>query len=283
MFRMSPHYPYGAIALGPLLVERGRREEARSVAAQIGQSPFGAVASDVIMTMVESSELRFRAALSRARARLDALDRFQFAERGDRHLFERAMDAALVVGEAAPLADAFVTHFVVPDPPLLTAEHYTPMMVTQACTLASPAISRTCFARLRTLMKNGFFTGAAGPTIAMLDGFELHARGDDRAAAAILRSHAPSAGFRVVGNAIAAQVFDAAGEPDVADRFDAPQLDAKTFAGVTMAHVRAAKRAAARGDKARARELAEKVVTAWSTSDTPIPAVAEMKRLAAQK
>jgi hypothetical protein len=280
---MSPHYPYGPNAVGPLLVERGRREEARSVAAQIGQSPLGAVASDVIMLMIESSELRFRPALSRGRARLDALDRFQFAERGDRHVFERTIDAALVVGEATPLADAFVTRFVLSEPPLLTREHYTAMMLTQACTLASPVVSRTCFARLRALMKNGFFAAAAGPTMAMLDGFELHARGDDRGAAAILRSHAPSAGFRVLGNAIAAQIFDAVGEPDVADRFDAPQLEAQTYAGVTMAHVRAAKRAAARGDKTRARELADKVAAAWSTSDTPIPALAEMKRLAAQR
>lgn len=49
--------------------------------------------------------------------------------------------------------------------------------------------------------------------------------------------------------------------------------------GATLAHARAARRAAARGDKARARKLAEQVVAAWLRADAPVPAVAEMRAL----
>jgi hypothetical protein len=46
--------------------------------------------------------------------------------------------------------------------------------------------------------------------------------------------------------------------------------------------VRAAKRAAKRGDRARAKELAQKVVDAWSVADEIVPAVEEMKALLAK-
>jgi eukaryotic-like serine/threonine-protein kinase len=49
--------------------------------------------------------------------------------------------------------------------------------------------------------------------------------------------------------------------------------------GATLGHVRAARRAYARGDRARARELAERVVKAWSVADDEPPALAEMRRL----
>jgi serine/threonine protein kinase len=45
------------------------------------------------------------------------------------------------------------------------------------------------------------------------------------------------------------------------------------------AEPRMARRALARGDRARARELAEKVIRAWSTADVKVPAVDEMRRL----
>jgi hypothetical protein len=49
--------------------------------------------------------------------------------------------------------------------------------------------------------------------------------------------------------------------------------------GISLAWVRAARCAEARGDHAHARELAKRVVDAWSMADAPVPAVQEMRAL----
>jgi hypothetical protein len=55
-----------------------------------------------------------------------------------------------------------------------------------------------------------------------------------------------------------------------------------TFGGVSPAMLREARRALARGDRDRARELAQKIVDAWGASDVPVPAVDEMRALLAK-
>jgi hypothetical protein len=57
--------------------------------------------------------------------------------------------------------------------------------------------------------------------------------------------------------------FDEVGDGELAERIDEDLMK-------PLAHARAARRAAARGDKARARKLAEQMVAAWLTADAPV-------------
>lgn len=79
---------------------------------------------------------------------------------------------------------------------------------------------------------------------------------------------------------IAAEAFERAGDNELAERVDELALrragDSKS---ATLAHVRAARRAAAKGNEKRALELARHVIEAWSVADTPVLAVGEMKKL----
>jgi hypothetical protein len=82
------------------------------------------------------------------------------------------------------------------------------------------------------------------------------------------------------GRHLLPEAFDRAGEPELAERIDRHNLGPEgPFNGVGLAHLRAAKRAAARGDRARAEKLGRRVIEAWSTADVPVPAVAELKAL----
>lgn len=57
--------------------------------------------------------------------------------------------------------------------------------------------------------------------------------------------------------------------------------DVIRFVGVPVTAARDAKRAARKGDKAKARELAQLVVDKWGNVDVEVPAVGEMQRLLA--
>jgi hypothetical protein len=76
------------------------------------------------------------------------------------------------------------------------------------------------------------------------------------------------------------ETFEHTGERELVDRVEAAIVDRSAeLNGASLALVRAARRAAKRGDAERARALAEKVVQAWSVADEPVPAVTEMRRL----
>ncbi|WP_437593506.1 hypothetical protein [Sorangium sp. So ce1000] len=50
--------------------------------------------------------------------------------------------------------------------------------------------------------------------------------------------------------------------------------------GASLAMVRAARRAARRGEVDEARALARRVIEAWAIADEPVPAIDEMRRIA---
>lgn len=68
-------------------------------------------------------------------------------------------------------------------------------------------------------------------------------------------------------------------DPGLAARADAVHLEDRTYGGAHPAQVREARRAATRGEYARARVLAERVVRAWGRADVRVPAVDEMRAL----
>jgi hypothetical protein len=78
-------------------------------------------------------------------------------------------------------------------------------------------------------------------------------------------------------------VFERTGAAELAEQVDQEVMKrAGELNGATLGHVRAARRALARGDQAKARALVEQVVDAWARADDVPPAVAELRGLVSQ-
>ena len=141
--------------------------------------------------------------------------------------------------------------------------------------------SSDLFRRIRDLSASAYLRSPEADGRMVLDAAERLASGDVDAAAALLR---PLLGGQAsVDGPLAwlmVTTFDRAGAKDLADRLDQSALAAGgEYNGVGMAHVRSARRHA-RNDPARARQLAQKVVDAWSTADSTPPVLLEMRKLA---
>jgi hypothetical protein len=111
----------------------------------------------------------------------------------------------------------------------------------------------------------------------VLVGAQRYAVGDVKGAIVAWRSVLARSSDYVVG-LLPTEVFEAAGERDLAARVDARKLEHNEF-GPIEAVPREARRALARGDKERARALAEEFIKAWEVADITIPGVAEMRDL----
>jgi hypothetical protein len=191
----------------------------------------------------------------------------------------------LLLGRPALFMDAVVAAYVDPEPVRLTVHTDPFLAMIGACTLAPPKIATRCLARLSSLYTRGEFGVVFGMVDVALAGAVKYAAGDFSGAATTWRPllRAPGEVMDTMRDPIA-MAFDRAGEPDLGDLADAPMLGhLGPFNGADLAYVRAARRAAKRGDAARARELAQKVVDAWAVADTPVPVVEEMRALAAHR
>jgi hypothetical protein len=154
------------------------------------------------------------------------------------------------------------------------------MQVIAICARASA--STRCFERFRSLRSR--FPTIAQETDYFLTGAERYVRKDFLGAA---KAWKPLLGGRMV-QALAlpdalVDAFERTGATDLAERVDQEVMKrAGEFNGATLGHVRAARRALARGDRERARQLAKQVIEAWSLADDEPPELAEMRRLDAQ-
>jgi hypothetical protein len=82
----------------------------------------------------------------------------------------------------------------------------------------------------------------------------------------------------VYGTQIAARVFEAAGEPELAERRHRMYVDHSPKVA-TYGHAMLAKNLAARGAFAEARALAELFIARYTRTDAPIPLVDDMKAI----
>ena len=271
-----------ASQLGRMLVLAGEREEARALAARLvsGEERMHLVGEGLAID-VEASEGRFAAALAKAEDRLFSVRDFGRYDRGEVMIGGSAVELAMVLGRQAEFADAFATKLILAEPPRILPTPIAAEHAVLACALASPATARPCFARLRKLVDAEYFQGSFERTAPFLAGAERYAQGDFKGAAAAWRALAaePPSGrtWLILGDG-----FDRAGEPDIAERLDERGPYMGMLRGLSIAHPRMARRAAARGDVAAARDLAQKIVDAWSVADTPVPAVQEMRALLAR-
>ncbi|HEX8793504.1 MAG TPA: serine/threonine-protein kinase [Polyangiaceae bacterium] len=282
-YALAPQESLWGFKLAEALVRAGRAEEARVVAGDMmRRGPDLAAASQGVLVRVDAGEALFGAALARGEKLLEAMPRY--GEPGDWPTLSALLDVGLILGEAAPLADAFARRFVLEDPPRLARDpsdgRYVPDAVARVCANASRDVARACFARLRDLFARHDLDPPAGTDEGDMKGLERFGAGDMRGAADAWRPLVSGD----VDRRLYAVAFDATGDADLAERVDERLIAAQdgNYAGASLSHVRAARRAMARGDHARAKQLAQQVVDAWGAADVPVPAVAEMKALLAR-
>jgi hypothetical protein len=279
-YRLSPLDAQIAEVYSTALVASGDPAAARGVAASLraGGLQLHEVGAEVIAARADAAERQLGAAYARAR-------RAAVVRPGDRgwvraQRFEAAwlaLELAAVLGTERETADWAVEHFLAADPPVL--EHpATPIRAPALCVWSSQP--GPCLARLRAL--RAAMVNVDTPDAATLAaGAERYAAGDLAGAADHWRGLLAGRAVLVAALPEAmATAFARTGSPDLADRVDeiamraAPQLG-----GATLGHVRAATRAAARGEGERARRLAAEVEAAWALADRAVPAVAQVRAL----
>ncbi len=277
MFRrahlLSDGFPLYAGNYGGWLVMLGQRDEARRLAADLALgSSAQRLAAARIATDIDIAEGAVGAAYERAKRALAEAPVIGSAERGDAVLFATFTDLAWLLGREQETAAFLYQTFVAPEPPRLDSGPFAAPRVAHACAHAAPAVALPCFERLEQLLAGGFFFTGTTPDVApFVEGAAHLARGEKPAAARSMRR------IREIGfgeGALMAEVFQAVGDSEAADRVDPPRRG--LFNGVSLAHARAAERAANSGRCARARELADEVRRAWSRADVELPVVARL-------
>ncbi len=264
------------------LLARRQNAEARAIAARFHESarPPTRALGAIIDVAVLGAEARFGAARDAALALITTLERFGDFEPQDIYLVYLLPAIDGLVGSSAT-ADAFAERFVLADPPRLGPVSWTLRGATLACWTAQRTTARRCFDRLQELHAAGAFPTASPGSAEMLAAARAFVGGDARAAARRLKPLADGMASSEGGLAILfAQVFDAAGEPELADRVDQrlARWDGQ-WNGADLAHARIAVRAARRGDHETAEKLAQRVITAWSSADVDVSIVPQMRSL----
>jgi hypothetical protein len=264
------------------LLTSGDRVAARGVGAELrkGGLPLHDMESELILARVEASEARFGAALARTRSASAIQGTDSGWIRAQRfNIAWRALELAVLLGRGHEIADLLVERFLVPDPPVLDSNFaQVPMRIPAIC-VRSSAPDR-CFQRFRELRPQ--LPGAiTQDTDDFLTGAERYVKRDlDGAARAWRPLLGGSMGLATVLPEAMVDVFERTGATELAEQVDQEVMKrAGELNGATLGHVRAARRALGRRDRAKARALAEQVVDAWARADDVPPAVAELRRL----
>ncbi len=133
-------------------------------------------------------------------------------------------------------------------------------------------------ARIAALFHGGHFGAAFIGAADAVAGAERYAAGDLAGATKAWRPMLSSTSLTLqLMRDTVGQAYDRVGDPALADRADAPSLEAN--APMSLAFVRAAVRASVRNDCATARRYAQCVIDKWEAADEKPPAVDRMKKL----
>ncbi|MCB9594183.1 MAG: serine/threonine protein kinase [Sandaracinaceae bacterium] len=272
--------PLYGIYLSHALLKTDRREEVRAIAARYATGdPDLRIAGEYLRARVEMSEAHFGRAFDRMASALAERDRLGDFLYGDTDCVETLMSLASFLGREHEAADPLAERFVLAEPHrLMVSEPHYEVSAIAICMRASEPLVQPCFARLRALREDrAARAGRRSTAEALLAGAERYVQGDDAGAVRAWR--------RLVRNGhtlIDPEAFVRASELDLLDTLLAALMDRNEFAGIHPAWAFAARRAVARGDTARARELASRVIEAWGAADVPVPAVADMRALLAE-
>jgi hypothetical protein len=255
-----------AMHLGRALAEAGRADDAKTVAATPLDDPD---ATRRLTSQILGLVALHDAKLARA---------IPYLEEGGNAAMVDLIVVAEVAGHAEEVATRWATKFLArPDSEVdLTARGYhSPILLCMRArggNLASRCLDRV--ARLGHATMNWWYEGGT----ALQEGARRYAEGNVRAAVDAWRSLVACPNLEVI-RALPTEAFERAGEPALAARLDERKMAFTFIAGVSDAAPREAKRALARGDMARAKELAAQVVKAWEVADTNVPAVSSMRML----
>ncbi|MCA9606507.1 MAG: serine/threonine protein kinase [Myxococcales bacterium] len=272
--------PLYGIYLSHALLKTDRREEVRAIAARYATAgPELRIAGEYLRARVEMSEARFGRAFERMAAVLAERDRLGDFLHGDTDCVESFMQLASFLGRDAEAADPLARRFILADPHrLMLSEPHYEVSAIAICMRASPELAAPCFTRLRALREErAARAGRRSTAEALLEGADREIQGDDAGAVRAWRTL-----VRTGHPLLDPGAFERAGELDLLDTLVASWLSRNDFAGLHPAHAIAARRAAARGETARARELANRVIEAWGAADVAVPAVADMRALLAE-
>ena len=259
---LDDRYRY-AMMLGRALAEAGRPDEARAVV--VGWTGDAAIKSRieaVVETFIDLHDARIERAFERRTPRIS---------------IPEWVTVASVLGTARDASTKWATTFLAePDaeasPTVLASSTPIALCMEARRDLASRCLDRV--AGLGHAARNWW--GEGGDEF--LQGARRYAVGDVRGAVAKWRPLVAGPTLDIV-RVLPTEAFAAVGEPDLAARIDARKMAFTFIAGVSEAAPREAERALAAGDKARAKELAQKIITAWEVADVTIPAVAKMRAL----
>ncbi|MBI2395902.1 MAG: serine/threonine protein kinase [Deltaproteobacteria bacterium] len=261
---LAPREVVPAIELARDLAFSGLYEEARTLAARWSAPGLEQTAlSDYIHAVVDhelGKQGSMMTRLKRARASSD-----------DPTVRTRAAFFALYQADAMGLGKAFADEYARTwflGKKLDVGSAFEQVFV---CMRASKDVARACLAGLRERASDPQLPPLA---LAALTGAEQWLAGHEKEAAATLR---PLIQSETVVLGLPAELFERAGEPEVAERCDQAHLALSTKTGVSLGHVRAARRALRSGDKARAKKLAQHVVDGWAGADLEIPTLKEMR------
>ena len=261
--------PDRVVHWGKTLADAGRTTEARTLAALPRPDAVRSGIEGMILAQVDMHEARF----------LRAFERLQgvrgYAE-GDAHYALAPL--ARLLGRSAEAGDVAAEQFLAKNDDQLGSHLGNDLGLIALCMEARKDRALRCLDRWEKAGGVGLdFWGESRKRL--VEGARRYAQGDIRGAAAAWR---PITGADIkIGCLVPTDVFERAGEIDMAARLDAAKMTVAVFGGVSEAAPREAKRALARGDRARARELANKIVQAWGVADTVVPAVADMRAILA--
>jgi serine/threonine protein kinase len=257
---------------GHALILFGDLVKAGSVAAVVGDPTI-----DVELTAAQGS---IGKAFAMAADRLTKLPATFAMSRKATYLALALARLGILLEQPVPAMDDFVTRFIAADPPVLTHGVVPLFNALGACLLAK-SVTQRCVRRLRTMYDNGYFGAAFGPVGPILAGGEAFAAGDWKIAAAAWRTMFLTSIFTTEPlRDVVTMAFEHAGELDLAEKSDLPALDPRR--PLSLAVVRSADRADKRGDTAKAKELAQRIVDKWSASDERPPCVDRMRKILAK-
>ena len=253
--------------LGRALAEAGQEDEVRALTAiaPAGLASPDPVQAPMLLAFVDLHDGRFSLALQRFES-AGLFGLYQTSILAE-ILGRRTLESAKWAQEMLAMGDA-------------QARSVTAATASIAlCMNAGRGLASRCLERVDALSANDNLWGSDGG--ALLQGAKRYAVADLRGAVDAWR---PLVGTSSddVARLLPTEAFERVGERGLAARVDARKLKYRYFAGVSDATPREARRALEQGDRARARELAQKVVTAWEVADATVPAVAEMRALLAK-
>jgi hypothetical protein len=283
-YALSPFDAYVADRLADRLLAAGLPREAEAISISLATSALAThrTESELIGLRVEAAAGRFAAALRRAGSLGGDASDHGWVRQQRLELAWRALQVALVVRRGPELADRIYTELVAPEPSRIDGGHIdAPRRLAAICAYASPAVASSCFDRLEAMLPR-LAGGVVASTRPFIDGARRFAANDLRGAAEAWRPLLASGTEHLDAMAEAmVRAFAAAGDHElVALIVERTAARDGELGGASLVTVRAAQAAAARGDDALAGQLAARVIAAWSTADTSVPVLGEMRALA---